>query len=70
MEVIPRRDIVAYSNSRAIRSIDRGPLQGWTRHVQAQAKAGVDRVKTAIKYQDKSGKSRYKGAGAALKATE
>ena len=50
-----------WSTSRAIQYLDLGPIQK-TKHRSL--------VKTAVKYKDKSGKTRYKGAGSALKGTQ
>eukprot|EP00438_Fugacium_kawagutii_P019126 Skav231197 [mRNA] locus=scaffold2432:37207:42079:- [translate_table: standard] len=44
----------AYSNSRVIKRIDKGKLQGW------KPKSGK-KIETAERYIDKSGKKRYKG---------
>lgn len=50
-----------WSLSPAIRYLDLGPIR------KGQHKS---MVQTAIKYQDRSGKTRYKGAGATLKNTQ
>ena len=56
----PKRH-VAFSNSGAIRHLNLGHLVGWAKKVREQDEAGVDRVKTVKKYQDKRGQLRYKG---------
>lgn len=53
---------LGYSNSSGIRRLDLGALQGWAKKVRSQEAAGIQRVKTVHKYQDKSGKVRYKGS--------
>ena len=57
----PKRHL-GYSNSSGIRRLDLGALQGWAKKVRSQEAAGIQRVKTVHKYQDKSGKVRYKGS--------
>ena len=52
----------AYGNSAAILSIDRGRLVGWK-------PAKEERLRTAVRYTDWSGKRRFKGT-AALRGTE
>jgi len=51
----------AYSNSKAIHKIDKGVLQGW--------KPKKEKVKTAERYVDASGRQRYKGTKQ-LRSTE
>ena len=58
----PKRHF-GYANSAAISSLDRGRLSGW--HLRDKS----TKVATAVKYQDRSGKTRYKGT-AALRSTE
>ena len=50
----------AYSNSKVIKRIDKGALQGWR---------GKTKVVTAEHYVDKSGRKRYKGTSN-LRGTE
>ena len=56
----PKRHL-AYSNSNFISRLDLGPLRGWVKKIRAQEAAGMERVKTVKKYQDKQGRTRYKG---------
>ena len=52
----------AYSNSSSILKIDKGVLQGWKR-------SGKNKVTTAERYVDASGRKRYKGTSK-LRGTE
>lgn len=64
----PKRH-VAYSNSPGIAKLYVGKLEGWTKKVQADEQAGIERVKTVTKYVDSAGRARYKGSDA-LKPSE